>query len=154
MWFLIHTTITHISNFIFGHHDLRPENHKQIPFKYATSPSPDHTWFHHWSHQYQTMFGNHRRPKFLINEQRESPVNNTIQTCYDRKPTSWPPIKIAYAQPTNLDPLSIESNIEQTWQPKNNPDPRPTSKSHTSSSRVDQTNKPSPRHESPCFEHH
>lgn len=81
-------------------------------------------------------------------------VNNTIQTCYDRKPTSWPPIKITYSQPTNLDPLPIESNIEQTWQPKMTQTHVPPVNHTHHPARVDQTNKPSPRHESPCFEHH
>lgn len=119
MWFLIHTTITHISNFIFGHHNLRPENHKQ----------------HHsstWLHPARPYLISPLIPSIPIPINAQQPsttkildkrttwilVNNTIQTCYDRKPTSWPPIKIAYTQPTNLDPLPIESNIEQTWQPK------------------------------------
>lgn len=81
--------------------------------------------------------GNHPPTKILDKRTTWILVNNTIQTCYDRKPTSWPPIKIAYAQPTNLDPLPIGSNIEQTLQPTS---PRPTSKSQA---RFDQTNKPS-----------
>lgn len=119
MWFLIHTTITHISNFIFGHHNLRPENHKQhhsstwlhparpylIPPLIPLIPIPIN------AQQPSTTKILDKRTTWIL-------VNNTIQTCYDRKPTSWPSIKIAYAQPTNLDPLPIESNIEQTWQPK------------------------------------
>ena len=74
-------------------------------------------------------------------------VNNTIQTCYDHKPTSWPPIKIAYAQPTNLDPLPIGSNIEQTLQPKNDPAHAPPVNHKPDSIKP----RPQPRHESPCL---
>ena len=74
MWFpLIHTTITHISNFIFGHHDLRPENHKQIPFKNRDFTQPGSYLI---SPLIPSIPINARvtihRPKFLINEQRES----------------------------------------------------------------------------------
>lgn len=152
MWFpLIHTTITHISNFIFGHHDLRKYHSRT-----ATSLSPGHTWFHHWSHQYQSIpintnqcSGNHPPTKIL--DKRTTWITSQMTQF---KPATianlhlWPLIKITYTQPTNLDPLPIESNIEQTLQPKEWPSPRPTSKSQA---RVDQNPDPSPQHESPCL---
>ena len=122
---LIHTTITHISNFIFGHHDLR--NTIQEPRLHSARIILDFTTDPINTNQYS---GNHPPTKIL--DKRTTWITSQMTQF---KPATianlhlWPPIKIAYAQPTNLDPLSIESNIEQTWQPKNDPDPRPTSKS-------------------------
>lgn len=127
MWFLIHTTITHISDFIFGHHNLRQHHsstwlHPARP--YLISPLIPSIPIPINAQQPSTTKILDKRTTWIL-------VNNTIQTCYDRKPTSWPSIKIAYVQPTNLDPLPIESNIKHriNMTTKNDPTPRPTSKS-------------------------
>lgn len=151
MWFpLIHTTITHISNF-----NLRSSRSPQSPLRTVDFTQPgvilDFTTDPINTNQ---CSGNHPPTKIL---DKRSNVNPSQMTQF--KPATianlhlWPPIKIDHCSTNDLlIPCQLNRTSDQTWQPKNDSAPRPTSKSqHISLPKSIRIPTPALGYESPCL---